>query len=336
MKKISFLLITLIVVVCTVKADDISAEQALKIASQFAVNSSQSIVKARGAKAPALHMEPKLAYSIKSKDTPVKDNVYVVNLGNDQGFVIVSGESGAETYVLGYCDHGSFSYDDAPIQLKYLLDGYSAAVDQLRQHPIFATRASQNENEELGTIMVGPLLTTTWDQGAPYNNLCPESCPAGCYPVAIAQVMNYWKWPKESMGTVSAEGGGREDFSGHVYDWDNMLDYYYENYDVTQANAVAKLMADIGRAFGTTYTPEGSSTSFYHGAFTANFGYNQDYEMGIQEHHADKASDLQGVMKADLNKKRPVLYCGGSSSNPHALVVDGYTSNDYYHFNYGF
>ena len=334
MKKISILLITLIVAVCTMKADDISAEQALKIASQFAVNSSQSIVKARGAKAPALHMEPKLAYSIKSKDTPVKDNVYVVNLGNDQGFVIVSGESGAETNVLGYCDHGSFSYDDAPIQLKYLLDGYSAAVDQLRQHPISATRASQNENEELGTIMVGPLLTTTWDQGAPYNNLCPESCPAGCYPVAIAQVMNYWKWPKESMGTVSAEGGGREDFSGHVYDWDNMLDYYYENYDVTQANAVAKLMADIGRAFGTTYTPEGSSTSFYHGAFTANFGYNQDYEMGIQEHHADKASDLQGVMKADLNKKRPVLYCGGYK-NPHALVVDGYTSNDYYHFNYG-
>lgn len=333
MKKISLLLITLIVAVCTVKADDISTEQALKIASQFAVNSSQGIAKSRGAKAPALAMEPKLEYSIKSKVSPVKDNVYVVNLGNNQGFVIVSGESGADANVLGYCDHGSFNYDDAPIQLKDLLDDYAAAVDQLRQHPTTSTtRASMNENEELGTIMIGPLLTTTWDQWSPYNMLCPGSCPAGCYPVAIAQVMNYWKWPKESMGKVSTEDGGREDFSGHVYDWDNMLDYYYENYDVTQANAVAKLIADIGKAFGTTYTPEGSPTNFYHGAFTANFGYNLDYEMGIQEHHADKASELQSVMKADLDKKRPVLYCGG---NAHALVVDGYTSNDYYHFNYG-
>ena len=333
MKKISHLLITLIVAVCTVKADDISTEQALKIASQFAVNSSQSIAKSRGAKAPALAMEPKLEYSIKSKVSPVKDNVYVVNLGNNQGFVIVSGESGADANVLGYCDHGSFNYDDAPIQLKDLLDDYAAAVDQLRQHPTTSTtRASMNENEELGTIMVGPLLTTTWDQWSPYNMLCPESCPAGCYPVAIAQVMNYWKWPKESMGKVSTEDGGREDFSGHVYDWDNMLDYYYENYDVTQANAVAKLMADIGKAFGTTYAPEGSATYFRYGAFTENFGYNLDYEMGIQEHHADKASELQSVMKADLDKKRPVLYCGG---NAHALVVDGYTSNDYYHFNYG-
>lgn len=333
MKKISLLLITLIVAVCTVKADDISTEQALKIASQFAVNSSQGIAKSRGAKAPALAMEPKLEYSIKSKVSPVKDNVYVVNLGNNQGFVIVSGESGADANVLGYCDHGSFNYDDAPIQLKDLLDDYAAAVDQLRQHPTTSTtRASMNENEELGTIMVGPLLTTTWDQWSPYNMLCPGSCPAGCYPVAIAQVMNYWKWPKESMGKVSTEDGGREDFSGHVYDWDNMLDYYYENYDVTQANAVAKLMADIGKAFGTTYTPEGSATYFRYGAFTENFGYNLDYEMGIQEHHADKASELQSVMKADLDKKRPVLYCGG---NAHALVVDGYTSNDYYHFNYG-
>ena len=230
-------------------------------------------------------------------------------------------------------DHGSFNYDDAPIQLKDLLDDYAAAVDQLRQHPTTSTtRASMNENEELGTIMVGPLLTTTWDQWSPYNNLCPGSCPAGCYPVAIAQVMNYWKWPKESMGKVSTEDGGREDFSGHVYDWDNMLDYYYENYNETQANAVAKLMADIGKAFGTTYAPEGSATYFRYGAFTENFGYNLDYEMGIQEHHADKASELQSVMKADLDKKRPVLYCGG---NAHALVVDGYTSNDYYHFNYG-
>lgn len=327
MKKLFSLLIVTFMAVGNVLAAEISAEQALQIAQQFAMSpSTRQLARGKALKP----VTPTLAHTMKS--VVGKDNVYVINLGHDQGFVIVAGESGADANVLGYCDHGSFSYNEAPIQLKGLLDDYSATVDYLRLHPASATRASANE--ELGTIVIGPLLTTAWDQGAPYNMLCPGGSLAGCYPVAVAQVMNYWKWPKESMGTVSAEGGGREDFSGHVYDWDNMLDYYYENYNETQVNAVAKLIADIGRAFGTTYSPEGSPTNFYHGAFTANFGYNQDYEMGIQEHHADKASDLQGVIKADLNKKRPVLYCGGYG-NPHALVVDGYTSNDYYHFNYG-
>ena len=327
MKKLFSLLIVTFMAVGNVLAAEISAEQALQIAQQFAMSpSTRQLARGKALKP----VTPTLAHTMKS--VVGKDNVYVVNLGNEQGFVIVSGESGDDADVLGYCDHGSFSYDQAPVQLKDLLDSYSAAVDKLRRYPAAVTRAPKKANEELGTIIVGPLLTTTWDQGAPYNNLCPENCPAGCYPVAIAQVMNYWKWPKESMGKVSTEGGGREDFSGHVYDWDNMLDYYYENYNETQANAVAKLMADIGKAFGTTYAPEGSATYFRYGAFTENFGYNLDYEMGIQEHHADKASELQSVMKADLDKKRPVLYCGG---NAHALVVDGYTSKDYYHFNYG-
>ena len=308
MKKLFSLLIVTFMAVGNVLAAEISAEQALQIAQQFAMSpSTRQLARGKALKP----VTPTLAHTMKS--VVGKDNVYVINLGHDQGFVIVAGESGADANVLGYCDHGSFSYNEAPIQLKGLLDDYSATVDYLRLHPASATRASANE--ELGTIVIGPLLTTAWDQGAPYNMLCPGGSLAGCYPVAVAQVMNYWKWPKESMGTVSAEGGGREDFSGHVYDWDNMLDYYYENYNETQVNAVAKLIADIGRAFGTTYSPEGSPTNFYHGAFTANFGYNQDYEMGIQEHHADKASDLQGVLKAE--------------------VVDGYTSNDYYHFNYG-
>lgn len=344
MKKTSILLITLIVAVCTVKAGDITTEQALKIASQFAVNSSQNIAKARGAKAPVLQMEPKLAYSIKSKDTPVKDNVYVVNLGNDQGFVIVSGESGAEANVLGYCDHGSFSYDDAPIQLKDLLGYYTEAIDSLRRSPAgpARTRAAQEWPSNLGSIIVEPLLTTTWDQGTPYNYHCPEGAVTGCYPTALAQVMNYWKWPKESMGKV-----GNKDFSGHVYDWDNMLDYYgwdintfnYSSYNDAQAEAVAKLMADIGTAFGTKYLePNGSPTYFEYEPLIKNFGY----EPGIERRTGKSAVDLINIMESELDKNRPILYCGYpvgmfpmGTSDPHALVCDGYTSNHYFHYNFG-
>lgn len=324
MKKLLSLLVIGLIALNDVYAEDISIDHALQIARQFVMSPSTKQLARGNTPKP---ITPTLAYTQKSKAG--KDNVYVINLGNDQGFVIVSGVSAGEDEVLGYCDHGSFSLFNAPVQLKDLLEGFSGIVDMVRKNPVQTTRAPQEVAADLGKVVVGPLLTTTWDQLAPYNILCPEGCPTGCYPTAIAQVMNFWKWPKESRGKVN-----REDFSGHVYDWDNMLDNYYTGYTYAQANAVATLMADIGKAFGTIYSPNGSSTSFVHEPLINNFGYNLDYTFGIEQHYADKASDLQNYLRTDLDKKRPVLYTG-TGYGLHALVCDGYTSKDYFHFNYG-
>lgn len=311
-------------------ADDISAEQALQIANQFVKSpSTQQLSKRR---APARAVVPVLAYTQPSRVAAEKDNVYVVNIGNDQGFVVISGDTGVEDEVLGYCDHGSFDYKDCPVQLKDLLVYYAAAIDSLRQNPALASsrrRVVTSWPNYIGKVVVEPLLTTTWNQWGPYNQYCPEGCPSGCVPTAIAQVMNYWKWPKVSMGKV-----GNEDFSGHVYDWDNMLDDY-DTYNSEQANAVARLMADIGKAFGTQYTPEASSTYMYPQALIANFGY----QPGIEIENGVTAADLKQVMKKELDEKRPVLYSGAPGFEPtdigHALVCDGYTDKDYFHFNYG-
>jgi len=339
MKKIFSLLIAALFATTSVFADDINVEQALQIANNFATSpGTQKLSKRR---APVAEVTPTLAHTLKSKVAD-KDNAYVVNLGNDQGFVIVSGESGTGDEILGYCDHGSFSYDKAPVQLKELLSFYTEAIDSLRQNLALAAprRAAQQWPSYLGSIRVGPLLTTTWSQEAPYNNYCPAGCPTGCVATAVAQVMYYWKWPKESKGTVNGE-----DFSGHVYDWDNMLDNYGQSYDSdgtygertdynqTQADAVARLMADIGKAMGMTYTPTGSSAVMSDMALVNNFGY----EPGSGVETASTASALQSSLRSELNERRPVLYVGNTTDDPggHALVVDGYTSNDYFHFNFG-
>ena len=363
MKKTLILLLVALFATHTVLADDISLEQALQIASKFADSpQTQQLSKRRASRMTA---EPTLAYSVKS-GVSAKDNVYVINLGNDQGFVIVSGEDGAEDVVLGYCDHGSFSYDDCPVQLKDLLTVYSTGVESLRQNPIMATTrrkaASATYPSYLGNVIVEPLLTTTWNQVAPYNMFCPEVTTegtdlgneyagryaTGCVPTAVAQVMNYWKWPKESQGKVEDE-----DFSGHVYDWDNMLDNYgarykessygiattqtvrYDSYNAEQAEAVARLMADIGHAMGTAYgQPNGSPTRFWEGALIENFGYEPSCTSYGDV--ATLAEDLRDVLKAELDENRPVLYCGRPQvGDGHALVCDGYTSNNYFHFNYG-
>jgi hypothetical protein len=41
-----------------------------------------------------------------------------------------------------------------------------------------------------------------------------------------------------------------------------------------------------------------------------------------------------GKLRADLDASRPVLY-GGYGTGGHAFVCDGYTDNDYFHFNWG-
>lgn len=332
MKKTFLLLFLAVFTSAGVFADDVSEGQALAIASEFAA---RHAAPSRGARRAPAKVAPRLAHTVKS-EVADKSNVYVVDLGGGQGFVVVSGESGTGDKILGYCDHGAFSYADAPVQFKTLLGNYSASIDLIRNDRSLASKASKAPYG-VGSVIVGPLLTTRWNQTAPYNNMCPDGAYTGCVPTAVAQLMNYWKWPKQSKGEVDGT-----DFSGHVYDWDNMLDIYgldnetHENipYNSVQAAAVAKLMADVGKAFGTRYLPGGSPTPFSDLALSANFGYNQETKI----HTGATAAELQNVMKAELDLRRPILYAGNPASGQgdgHAMVCNGYTSNGYFHFNYG-
>lgn len=330
-------------------ADDISAEQALQIACKFA--NGTKAAKARGYDAPTAKPAPSLAHSMKSSVATGKANVYVINLGNDQGFVVVSGEDDAVSEVLGYCDHGSFAYDKAPVQLLDLLNEYSDGIDQLRTNPAMAksqsaqrasgaTASSSSYPSYLGEVVVAPLLTTKWNQWNPYNILVPEGCYTGCLPTAVAQVMNYWKWPKQNTGQMFVDWSETgetiyEDFPVHTYDWDNMIDDYERTASSwEQQQAVAQLMADIGKAMGTQYgQPNGSPTPFHYLPLIVTFGYQPN----VVTVNGNTALEVEETLKGELDLKRPVLYCGdpGNGGDPHALVCDGYTKNGYFHFNYG-
>lgn len=233
MKKFLTLLLVTLFSAHHLLADDISVEQALEAASQFATASQPNLAKVKGYRAPRKAPSPQLAHTMQSKVAAEKGNVYVINLGNDQGFVIVSGEDGTDEEILGYCDHGSFCYEEAPIQLKELLDNYTSEIDRLRSNPSMAAK-SPPKAKDIGSVIVAPLITTHWNQWSPFNDYCPEApdggmtgyggrCPTGCVPTAFAQIMNYYKWPKDTYGQLydyKTDLFTGEDFSGHVYDWD--------------------------------------------------------------------------------------------------------------------
>ncbi len=335
-------------------AADITPQQALDIANTFVQKDKTAQANIR--RAPAgTRIAPSIAHKMPSRVNAHKDNVYIINLGSNQGFVVVSGETGTTAEILGYCDHGSFNYEDAPIQFLDLLNEYSAGIDSLRQDPSLSraqlpAHIKKAYPSYLGNIVVEPLLTTTWNQTAPYNLHCPTNdsadygmyygghCPAGCVPVAWAQIMNYWKWPKVSRGKIAIgwsqeDGWIYEDFSGHIYDWNNMLDEYNHGYSYEQAEAVSNLLADIGQSMGTQYCmPNGSPTTFGTREMERNFGY----EPGSESVTGTTAAAVADALRTELNAGRPVPYVGfPEQGDGHALVCDGYTSNNYFHFNYG-
>lgn len=58
----------------------------------------------------------------------------------------------------------------------------------------------------------GPLLATQWDQGSPFNDLCPYNMPAGCAVIATAQVMKYWEYPSNMS------------WNGYYFTWSDIPD----------------------------------------------------------------------------------------------------------------
>ena len=55
---------------------------------------------------------------------------------------------------------------------------------------------------------ISPLVVTRWDQGTPYNTLCPiidgTQCVTGCVATSMAQVMYHHRWPEGKTANIPA------------------------------------------------------------------------------------------------------------------------------------
>ena len=323
-------------------AEDISEEQARQIAVQFWGDSTPST--ARRAAASLL-----LTYQ------PEGSEFYVFNRPGGDGWVIVAGDNGASPTILAYSDKGSFDYNKSPDATKTILTGYTKSIQDLRQSGI--SESIPSKAPKRAAIIVAPLLKTSWNQNTPYNNQCPTAdegggrCPTGCVATAIAQIMNYWQWPKQGYGKhTNTDNNETRDFSQSTYDWDNMLDSY-SDYTEVQANAVAQLMADVGCAMNMMYRSSESGTLSIDAAqaLLRNFSYSGELHMhhvmdkkGIKVNNltAEQGSEIdeddEALIRSELASKRPI-YMGVSTRywRKHAVVCDGYDADDYFHINFG-
>ena len=293
----------------------------------------------------------------KGEITLSQESYYVFPNANSKGFTIVSGDDRLPE-IVGYSSQGSYDENNLPEGFVSFMKAYqnlynkvnlgdAEALKNLAE--IKAWRNKKNASAA-STSAVAPLLgNIEWDQTSPYNNMCPKYdsvhvAATGCVATAMAQVMAYYKYPKQlkadipgyvnrwngipmEIPTITREEG--------VYDWDNMLPKYNKEANATQQqkDAVAKLMYHCGAAVQMNYGPE-SAASVSATKLAKYFGYDADLMMDLNRSTFSLDKWMQ-IIDTELAAGRPVLYSGQASDGGHQFICDGKDGEGLYHINWG-
>lgn len=322
MKRTTTILIAICVSALFANGKQISQNAALSAARKYSRT---------GQVAPAKNLR-----SDKTNNAPY----YAFNL--EQGYVIVSGDD-EMTELVGYAENGFFDAENVPPQMQLWLDGYAEYVAAVQSGKAKARKILLSDSP---SVVVEPLVTTKWNQDAPFNNFAPEytddnnntqRCATGCAATAMAQIMKFHNWPEQGVGHYSYEhqsfGTISSNFSEHVYDWTNMIDRYNNGeYSSEQADAVALLMKDCGVSLNMNYGPvSGASIYSYYPAFKNYFRYTSR----TVNRSGCETAEFTKIITDELQEGRPIIYCGTGEDGGHAFVVDGYDTNYFLHVNWG-
>ncbi len=235
-----------------------------------------------------------------------------------------------------------------------------AAENQSRWNGLLGrTRA---ESTTPSKIITGPLVTTIWDQSAPYDYICPTDGRylhrgiTGCAPTAFAQILKWHEWPPRGQGNIShtddqgnVKGELQADYS-FPYEWDLMRDDHTDNwhnykFDYPERTinrsdwAIARMMMEMGACARVDYEEDSTGGYVYYFQFliTSNLWYKDTVFYGDSRSQYTgyvPQETLYARIREDMVAGRPAIltYPG------HGFVGDGLGTMgglDYYHINYG-
>ncbi len=264
---------------------------------------------------------------------------YVFNASDGKGYVVVSGDDRTEQ-VLGYSPTGHIDPTAMPDNMKYYLDELAKEIASIKGN---VSGGSNPMRRAPTKKAIAPLITTHWDQDSPFFNMTPTvtnnngttHCVTGCVATALAQLMNFYKYPNATIaeipGYTSESYGFKLDAipAGTAIDWNNMVDTYNSSSTTAQCNAVAKLMYLCGVSMKMDYGPYSSGASISPNALIKYFGYGSQVQLCEK---ADYTSfEWFNLIYEELAKGYPMYSDGGS----HAYIIDGYDGDCMFHFNWG-
>ena len=322
--------------VLSASAENISTNQAKKIAKDFFSNNR-----------PQLQVnELKMVYdgeTPESRSTGANPTFYVFDNPNGKGFVIVAGDDMAQP-ILGYSYENDFPSGQLPEHVEGWLNNLKQQINDGRKYGV-VSKPNSRSLTRAGEVIV-QLKTAQWDQGTPYSQYSPtingKTPPTGCTITAGAIVMKFHQWPKQGTGTIPGYTTDTHKIAmpaielGHTYEWSKMPDIYKTNqYSKEQAHQVARLMADLGTMAKADYDLGGTGATSYY--FAELFPVYMDYDKSAlyRDRYEYSDSKWHELMKAELQQNRPVIYSGHNEESGHCFVLDGYTSDDFYSVNWG-
>ena len=328
-------------------AAPVTPEKAHQVANQF-MQQRRSGVSLKAT--PASRAPKKLANGQASTSL---SNYYIFNTAGEQGYVIVSGDD-RTTQVLGYTDKGHFDPNNVPSNMKAWLESYDQQINALDEinftEEMKAPRPTRNS--------ISPMITSHWDQGAPYWNHCPEFMDVteegdtigelaytGCVATSMAQIMNYYKfplYPSQIIPSYIVTFYWQEEYGAFetdpldpiMFDWDNMRDNYTGAETEAEKEAVAWLMLYAGCAAHMQYGLSASGTSDPYIPTALNDYFNYDAKLVYRSDYDQ--STWEDMIYQELVEGRPMIYNGrAGNGGGHSFVCDGYAYGDYFHINWG-
>lgn len=315
-------------VAIAMQAARVSLEQAQRTASAFlrAHTSTAASISDLQAVTPTMHR-------VQGVDTPAPV-CYIFN--TTSAHVIVAADDRLPA-VLGYSDRGTYDAASTPKALTDLLECYQWQLQHSTEPSPVITNAQGD---------IAPMLVTHWGQGAPFNMLCPTlpdgtQATTGSVATAMAQVLNYYQWPREMYEFIPAYISKDLAVEMPMIDyinfpeWKRMKPYYTAAEHSPESLAVSWLMLFCGQSVTTNYSSASrSSSALVPSALATYFSYLPTVQYLLRSNYT--ATQWTQLIINELKDGHPVIYRGQKlGGEGHSFVIDGYDSNGLFHINWG-
>ncbi len=273
---------------------------------------------------------------------------YIFNL-SPQGFVIVTSDKRL-TPVPGFSFTSDFINDDDNFWHWFVKSDLSSRFSHLEiaKKSVLLKNIKEWDNLLLNKSgyskfdIVGPFVHSNWSQGyvngeLVFNYYTPNHWSAGCVATAMAQILNYYKWPLNGTGSHSYyeddAGTISVNYGNTLYDWGNTLDDYENNvFTLPQQKAAGLLTFHAAVSVNMDFEANGSTSS------TSDVPYALHSYFRHSGHYSSvNSSGFWTALKNNMLDLRPaILSIKRNDGMGHAAVVDGYFDmNNYYHLNPG-
>ncbi|MBU2650495.1 MAG: thiol protease/hemagglutinin PrtT [Bacteroidetes bacterium] len=206
-----------------------------------------------------------------------------------------------------------------------------------------------------GTTPTGGWLEENWSQGSPYKNMCPMDLNtgnrsiAGCPAVAMAQILNYHKRINQTRFDDADDyyhsfGSNNQywiddDFASRDFPPFPMLN---EHLDSLEANYEGGRPINNDQKAALNFACGIAAHQVYSSSISGTYGIEQAMD-AYMRFTFDSArlvypddSTLNRQLADNIKEAMPAhLGLLSEQSGGHNLVVDGYNTDEYYHFNFG-